>query len=202
MFKPVALAATTAALAFGATAASAATESWTFDATLSSGLLLCGEFVGDETSCPADFGLVDAPSDLDDLMLGMEIGGTYAGRVDLEWDDATSMLLSASCMLNGRDCMFSTDFVAAPGPLGATATVDFTVSGVVGSTFNFEAGAERYLFSTDYIFDEDDSLHYYADVRFDLTDVGYSTSLPEVPLPAGGLLLLSGLAGLAIRRFV
>ena len=161
---------------------------------------MCAEVFGGEVSCPDDFGSVDAPSSLDDLMVGLEIGGTYSGRVALEWssDRAPADLIGASCELAGKNCFFSDDFVTRPDPIGTEAArIDFSETGVVGSTFNFAPGAPSFFHSTDYIFDEDMSVHYHSGVRFDLSNVTYTNGTSVVPLPASAPILLSGLLALA-----
>lgn len=192
MFRQVLFAAVSV-LALGSVDAEAATadrEAFSFDATLVSGALLCGEFVGLEEACPEKFGTYSGSQD-EDLMQGAAIGETYSGRIVLK--SVGDMLVSATCRLRGRDCLFSTEFVEPPYPLGPNATVDFTDTSITFSQFTFNGPTGQYLFGTDYIFDAD-GVHYYAGVKFDLSGVTHEVA--AVPLPASAGLLLLSLAGL------
>lgn len=181
-------------------AAFAATETYTFDATLTSGTLLCGDFVGGEVPCPALFGVIDEATNLDDLMVGLSIGQTYPGRIDLIYDETSSglSLADATCVLNGTNCKFSGDFL----PLGSTSlgaapgVLDFSNTSVVESLFNITGSTGTYAFGTDYLFRSDGSVYYYFDVDFDLSNVDYTV----VPLPASLPFLLVSLGGLALIR--
>lgn len=179
-----------------ATAATTLVETFTFDATLTSGTLLCGEFVGLEEPCPGKFGVPQGAFG-DDLMFGKTIGDTYAGVIKIGFDPTE--ITSASCSIGGANCLFSDDFLQGSFPLGDDPTLDFSSLSVVLSLFDFSGDTGSYFFATDYSFDED-GVYYYTDVRFDLTNV--SREVANVPLSGsvGFLALALGAIGFAARR--
>lgn len=184
-------------------AATAATESYAFDATLSSGSVLCGAFVGLEAPCPSLFGVVDEANAFDDLMVGLAVGGTYPGRIDLTYDELGGRVLAlsgAACTLNGKNCSFSDAFLPIGAPsLGASpGTLDFSLTSVVESRFTIFGDTGTYDYSTDYLFRGDGSIYYYTGVSFELSDVTFS----PVPLPstATGLLAAFGVLSLMRRK--
>lgn len=199
MLTPLRALVCAALIGLSGTAATAATETYEFDATVTGGQLYCGSFVFRMSACPEDFGTVDAPSALDDTMLGLEIGGTYAGRIELTYEDgAGSAPTGILCTINGNNCFFGSNPAALTRSTGTR--LDFSIDAVVASIFSFDGPTGSYFFASDYIEGAGGDTHYYADVRMDLTNVVHSP-LSEVPLPASALLLAGGLAGLAGLRF-
>lgn len=165
----------------------AATESFEFDATLTSGTLLCGpEGVGSEVPCPELFGVIDGPGRTDDLMVGLMVGGTYPGRIDLIYDRTSRgdlALSDATCHLNGKDCRYSLDFIPiGAAPMGSTpGRIDFSETSVVTSLFIIDGVDDRYNYATDYLFRGDEFLYYYTDVNFELSNTEF-TPVPLRPL--------------------
>lgn len=92
----------------GLARAATVTETFTFNATLTSGDLLCGDSVGSETSCPGQFGQRGPAL----LTYGMSIGETYAGMFSLTFNDTG--LEDARCEINGKNCYYSDDFLPPP----------------------------------------------------------------------------------------
>ncbi|MEM8823579.1 MAG: VPLPA-CTERM sorting domain-containing protein [Pseudomonadota bacterium] len=195
-----------AGFTFVASGASAATETYIFDATLKSGTLFCGIAVSFEAPCPSEFGLIDEPTDLDDIMVGMSIGGTYPGRIDLSYDDlpdGTKSLSGVSCSLNGGNCFFDDTFLNLGPSLAGPAPGELDFSDVFSGTSLFEilGNTGTYSYSTEYLDRPDGSVYFYGDVQFDLTEVSHSSSaVHSVPLPAGVLGLLTGLGAFGWMR--
>lgn len=191
--KKTLFAAAVLALSSAPAFASTVTETYMFDATLSSGSVMCGAYVSLEVACADKFGSYSG-SQADDLMFGTSMGSTYSGMVTLSYD--LSGILEASCELNGRDCGFGSDLLRAP--FGPDADVDFSSPGMVLSEFSFAGDTGSYYFGTDYTDDADGSIYYYSGVQFDLTNV--ERTITSVPLMGSGGLLLAGLGGFAVAR--
>jgi hypothetical protein len=193
-----------AALAGAPGAAVAVTESYAFNATLQSGAVMCGEDPFDAEPCPELFGVVDEPNTADDLMVGMSIGGTYPGRIDLVYRESVGGILGlvgARCVLNGRNCLFDDEFLPlGEPPLGPSPGVlDFTLNSIVTSRFFIDGKSGRYLFETDFWQLSDGTYYYYDNVRFGLSEIKYIAPVP-LPLPVTSLAVAVASLGLLRRR--
>lgn len=178
----------------GLARAATVTETFTFNATLTSGDLLCGDFVGSETSCPGQFGQRGPAL----LTYGMSIGETYAGMFSLTFNDTG--LEDARCEINGKNCYYSDDFLPST-PVGSSpGNIDFTLNSQISSAFDLSGSPGSYGYGTDYMWD-DQGLFYYSMVDFELTEVVYTNSaLAPVPLPASLPLLGGALFGFGAWR--
>lgn len=187
-------------------AASAATETFTFEATLTEGNLICGRFVGEEGFCPSLIGAIDIANDpLDDFMFGMRIGYSTFGRIDLIYADG--VLVDGTCRLNGKNCAFGQAFFPlGSAPLGsAPGFLDFGTSSTVVSAFYINEDKGSFRYATDYITANGPNynyVQYYKDVLFRLHDITYVSTLQPVPLPATlpGLVIAFGALGLFRQR--
>lgn len=196
------------ALALAPAVAPAATvsERYSFDAKLVAGTLFCGRAVGEERSCANQFGGMGKP---DELPFGMAIGRSYPGRIDLRYDTRGTgpepELSDARCSLDQRNCFFGRDFFnVSQVPMGPMpGRMDFSsTEAAFASTFEIDGATGSYEFGTDYQTDRATGrIHYYDNLRFDLTDIRYSTDIAPVPLPGALPLLLSAIA-LGVGRSV
>lgn len=180
-------------LALGVAPAMAATttvETYSFEAKLKSGALYCGVAVSQAQSCPDQFGKVSG-SKANTFMNGKAVGGVYKGQISIEFDG--DKVMKATCEIGGADCNFGAE---APRPSsGSGQNLNFSKDRSVSSSFKLDGNVGSYLFATDYQRD-DDGVHYYSAVRFDLTNV-QRDDIAVVPLMGSAGFLLAAIGGFA-----
>lgn len=176
-FAPVAVAASTIA-------------SYSFDATLTSGAVVCGAFGISEASCPERFGTISG-NKANDFMFGKSIGSTYSGEIHVEFGEGR--IVKASCEIGGADCAISDDMLEPP--IGSPEIINFSDFIDVLAVFRFEEDTGNMAFGTGFEFFGED-VQYYSKVNFDLTNVKRG-DVEVVPLMGS-----AGFLGLALGGFV
>ncbi|MBC9246487.1 VPLPA-CTERM sorting domain-containing protein [Paracoccus sp. 11-3] len=180
--------------------AATVTETFTFNATLDSGVLFCGPRVEQEAPCPDRFSTVDPSL----LPYGMSFRESYAGSIALTYDD--NRLTGILCHLNEQNCNFGgvENGFNSQSPTGPNpGNLDFTDTAQSrGSVFFINNGSGGYSYGTDYVESADGSeIYYYSNVNFSLSDVTYESSQPApVPLPASLPLLAGAVLGFGTLR--